>query len=220
MSPLLIGLTGQLKSGKDTVADRLVSHYGFVKIGFADTIRREIADAYNLTTFGRTLLENQDYKDKPSGMLALMECHDHVFVTYLLDTGLPHADLARKRSPRWVQQRWGDYKRATAGWDYFIKATQTTASEWMEQGRRNIVISGVRYAASAPMPTAEADMIHALGGRVVLIARPGLTQQDHSTEVPLPPECIDITIQNDQTVADLYARADLVVKLSMPRSRT
>ncbi|PXX49404.1 hypothetical protein [Aquitalea magnusonii] len=213
MSPLLIGLTGQLKSGKDTVADRLVSHHGFVKIGFADTIRREVVEAYGLTTFGKSLLENQDHKDNPTRMLTLLECRDHDFVTYLLDTGLPHADLASKRSPRWIQQRWGDYKRATAGWDYFIKVTQTTASEWMEQGRRNIVISGVRYAATAPTPTAEADMVHALGGHVVLITRPGLTQQDHSTELLLPDGCIDFTIKNNGSLNSLYMLADTLVLL-------
>jgi hypothetical protein len=220
MTPLLIGLTGQLKSGKDTVADRLVSHHGFVKIGFADTIRREVVEAYGLTTFGKSLLENQDYKDNPTRMLSLLECRDHDFVTYLLDAGLKHADLASKRSPRWVQQRWGDYKRATAGWDYFIKATQTTASEWIEHGRRNIVISGVRYAATAPTPTAEADMVHTLNGCVVLITRPGLAQQDHSTELPLPPECIDLIINNDASRDQLYVLADsLPMALVMARGR-
>ena len=215
---LLIGLTGQLKSGKDTVADRLASHHGFVKIGFADTIRREVVEAYGLTTFGKSLLENQDYKDIPTNMLGLTQCKDKEFVAYLISTGMPYASIAEKKSPRWVQQRWGDYKRATAGWDYFIKATQNAVGEWMEQGNRNIVISGVRYAATAPKPTAEADMIQALSGYVVLITRAGLAQQDHSTELPLPPECIDLTIKNDGSLNDLFLLADTLVLLPALRA--
>lgn len=36
---MLIGLTGYARSGKDTVANYLVSDYGFVRIGFADKLK-------------------------------------------------------------------------------------------------------------------------------------------------------------------------------------
>lgn len=35
----VIGLTGRAGTGKDTVADRLVSHYGFVKCSFAGPLK-------------------------------------------------------------------------------------------------------------------------------------------------------------------------------------
>lgn len=35
----IIGIHGQVGVGKDTVADHLVSQYGFVKIGFADALK-------------------------------------------------------------------------------------------------------------------------------------------------------------------------------------
>lgn len=34
----LIGLGGRLRAGKDEVADHLVAHYGFVKLGMSDTL--------------------------------------------------------------------------------------------------------------------------------------------------------------------------------------
>ncbi len=40
----LIGVLGRMGSGKDTVADHLVKHYGFVKIGLADPIKRACGD--------------------------------------------------------------------------------------------------------------------------------------------------------------------------------
>lgn len=37
---MIIGLSGQARAGKDTVADFLVKNHGFVKIAFADEIKR------------------------------------------------------------------------------------------------------------------------------------------------------------------------------------
>ncbi len=44
----LIGLTGPAGSGKDTVADFLVARHGYTKLAFADKLRAEICDAYNV----------------------------------------------------------------------------------------------------------------------------------------------------------------------------
>lgn len=38
-SPLIIGLAGKARHGKDTVADYLVQHHGFVRLAYADAIR-------------------------------------------------------------------------------------------------------------------------------------------------------------------------------------
>ena len=39
---MIIGLSGYAQSGKDTIADYLVKRYGFVKISFADPIRKAL----------------------------------------------------------------------------------------------------------------------------------------------------------------------------------
>src|SRR5579863_3132559 len=36
---VIIGITGRKRSGKDTVGNYLVEHYGFVKVSFADTLK-------------------------------------------------------------------------------------------------------------------------------------------------------------------------------------
>jgi hypothetical protein len=36
---MIVGLSGYAQSGKDTIGDYLVRHYGFVKVGFADKLR-------------------------------------------------------------------------------------------------------------------------------------------------------------------------------------
>ena len=37
---MIIGLSGYAQVGKDTVANILVEHYGYTRIGFADIIRK------------------------------------------------------------------------------------------------------------------------------------------------------------------------------------
>lgn len=39
---MILGLSGYAQSGKDTIADYLVKHYGFTKISFADPIRKAL----------------------------------------------------------------------------------------------------------------------------------------------------------------------------------
>ncbi|MBM2883970.1 hypothetical protein JFK97_06160 [Chromobacterium phragmitis] len=205
----LIGLAGPKKSGKDTIADRLVAKHGFVKIGFADKIREELIEAYGLD-WNSFLLEDQAGKDVEIPRLALAFCDDQKFIFWLLRQGRisgPQPD-ATPRSPRWLQQQWGDYRRATAGWDYFICAVR----ERIKAAVAPVVVSGLRYAASAPIPTAEADLIRQLGGWVWHIDRPGYeASAEHSTEIALPRHARDLTIDNDGSVEALLEVVELTI---------
>lgn len=46
---MIVGLSGQAGSGKDTVADFLVEHHGFVKIALADPIKRAAMEWWDFT---------------------------------------------------------------------------------------------------------------------------------------------------------------------------
>jgi hypothetical protein len=46
---MIIGITGKAGSGKDTVADILVKDHGFVRIGFADVMKRFCAEVFGFT---------------------------------------------------------------------------------------------------------------------------------------------------------------------------
>jgi hypothetical protein len=46
---MIIGMTGKAGSGKDTVADILVREHGFVKVAFADPLKRLVRDVYAFT---------------------------------------------------------------------------------------------------------------------------------------------------------------------------
>jgi hypothetical protein len=45
---LIIALSGRMGVGKDTIADYLVSNYGFVKIAFADSLKRVINELFGV----------------------------------------------------------------------------------------------------------------------------------------------------------------------------
>ncbi|QND84548.1 Deoxynucleoside monophosphate kinase [Chromobacterium vaccinii] len=203
----LIGLAGPKKSGKDTIADHLVAVHGYVKVGFADRIREELSAAFPDHDHD---FENQDMKDEPSFHLALFLCCDAGFLHWLKwrDIGTESGDRSVPHSPRWLQQHWGDYRRATAGWDYFICAVR----EQIEAAAAPVVVSGLRYAATAPIPTAEADLIRQLGGWVWHIDRPGYeSSAEHTTEIALPRHPRDLTIDNDGDVEALIEVVDLTI---------
>lgn len=44
----IIGLTGEAGSGKDTIADYLVSHHDFRKISFAEPLRRGLQAMFGI----------------------------------------------------------------------------------------------------------------------------------------------------------------------------
>lgn len=198
---ILIGLAGKKKSGKDTIADYLVSHHGFTKIGFADPIRAQVADAWALDS--TRMLEDQDIKDTPMPRLSFADCQDEQFVFWLRKNFMSESDPRYKsRSPREIQQLWGDYKRDTCGWRHFIDLVEENILTIRAANpAARIVVSGVRYAASAPSPEAEAELIRTLGGSIWHIARHGLPTGDgHSTEKPLPQHRSDRTIHNCKDV--------------------
>jgi hypothetical protein len=66
---LIIGISGQAKSGKDTAADFLVKNNGFVKVAFADPIKRMTAIAYPKMTrdhlWGSSEMRNFQIVDYP-----------------------------------------------------------------------------------------------------------------------------------------------------------
>ncbi len=87
---------------------------------------------------------------------------------------------------------------------------QRVVRDWEASGRVATAISDVRYPN-------EAAAVKDAGGIVVRIERPslvGLTGEAavHASEVPLADHLVDITIQNDGTVEELYWHASRVAR--------
>lgn len=65
----IVGFAGRAGSGKDTSADFLVNNYGFIKVAFADKMKRICADVYPLMTrehlWGPSSKRNESIKEYP-----------------------------------------------------------------------------------------------------------------------------------------------------------
>ena len=86
MPGTLIGLTGYKQVGKDTVANILVSRYGFVKTGFASPIREYVAKL-----FGWSLEELEERKEEPIEDLGGVTAR-HAMQTLGTEWGRTHID--------------------------------------------------------------------------------------------------------------------------------
>lgn len=60
---MIVGVSGKAKVGKDTMADFLVKRYGFVKVGFADPIKRVCQGVFGFTD--HQLWGPSDERDRP-----------------------------------------------------------------------------------------------------------------------------------------------------------
>jgi len=107
----IIGLIGQAGSGKDTVAALLGERGWMYQIAFADHLKTEVIEAFDLP---RTLLYTPELKEVPTEKLALRNCREAGYVAAYW--GL--ANLAAV-TPRSIMQTWGDW-RSSQDPDYFI----------------------------------------------------------------------------------------------------
>lgn len=176
----VVGISGHFSSGKDTVAQRLITRHGFVRVGFSDSLKYEVA-----TTLRKTLLA---YATERSGPISL-EHEDRVIRELLW--------VNRTTVTRALLQEWGTELRRTEDPDYWIRA-------WQEAARRfpRVVVPDVRFPN-------EAVAIRAAGGRLVLVKRPDRDGDEHASETALVAwEDWDHVFINDGTIADLHDAVD------------
>lgn len=165
---IVLALAGPKECGKDTVADFLVTHCGFVKLAFADALRAEVSDAFGIEPLH---LVRRETKEHPMSALALAKCGSDGFVGRMIinhqesgGTGV----LEAPRSPRQIMQWWGTEYRRAQDPDYWTKQTGARISYMMrERIAHRFVITDCRFDN-------EADMVRQVhGGHVWQVTRPG-----------------------------------------------
>lgn len=199
----LVALTGAAGAGKDSAADYLVAHARFAKLAFADSLRAEVAEAFDLIE-RPAILTNRDTKERPHDALALRHCASFCFIGAVAMA--THATvnsewLDAPRSPRQILQWWGtEYRRAEDS-QYWIKSLAARISARRDGGQERFVITDCRFAN-------ELAYIHAMGGKLWRLERPDLESVEgaHASAAGLPPEDAHATLANDHNLLALRTK--------------
>lgn len=166
-NPIVIALTGKPGVGKDTIADLLAPSHGFERIAFADALRREICEAWLIDL--RVLTERAT-KEWPLPVLAIGMCRDVGFISWCHEQG---ESLANPRSPRWVMQNWGDYKRRFNP-GHYADIVARWAFRQVGVSRSRMVVTDLRYPI-------ELEALTMFSPIVLRVIRSNATVLDEST---------------------------------------
>jgi hypothetical protein len=182
---VLIGISGKATAGKDAIAARLVEHWGFARVSFADGLREEVMERLPLTVGALHDLQDVhlgtcDQGDREACIREMLYVTKPLgFRQLLQEYG---TDVRRRDDPEWWTKRW---------------------TERAARGGQLVVSPDVRFPN-------EADAVKAAGGLLWRVIRPGLPDGAHESERALDGyRWWDAVIVNDGTLEDLWARVDV-----------
>ena len=182
---MLIGLVGLIGSGKDTVAERLITHYGYKRDSFAKSLKDAVSSMFN---WDREMLEgnttsSRHWREQPDKFWS--------------------EKMGKEVTPRLILQQFGTE----------IMRGQMYDGIWVDSviGRykgENTVISDTRFQN-------EIKTIKAHGGIVVLVKREPITtrveiqkQGVHQSEWDWVGSNFDYIIDNTSSLEGLNANID------------
>lgn len=172
--PNMIGLSGYARSGKDTVADFLVSDHGFTKVSFAQPMRDALYALNPLVgagwrvqnvidTYGWDYYKETDFGDEIRGLMQRLG-----------------TDVARKQ--------WYD--------GFWVDIAIEKATDLLDEGKK-VVFTDVRFPN-------EAEMIEYYNGEVWRVRRPGIfPANDHVSETGMDDYAFAKHIDNNGTLEQL-----------------
>jgi hypothetical protein len=97
---IVIGLCGEARSGKDTVAQHLVHEFGFTRIGLADGVRSAFADIDGPTWEARKELEAAGKTNRWAAQTLGTECREFVGCdTHWIDHALIKINYLARQHP-------------------------------------------------------------------------------------------------------------------------
>ena len=182
---MLIGLVGLIGSGKDTVAERLITHHGYKRDSFAKSLKDAVSSMFN---WDRELLEgntseSREWREQPDKFWS--------------------EKMGKEVTPRWVLQYFGTEVMRQGMYDAI----------WVDSviGRYKgdkTVISDTRFQN-------EIKTIKAHGGIVVLVKREEIPTREemqkqgiHQSEWDWVGSDFDYTIDNTSSLEGLDANID------------
>ena len=201
---MIIGICGLIGSGKDTIADYLVSSHGFGQDSFAASLKDTLAAVFG---WDRTMLEGRTGSSR--------KWREQVDIWWANRLGIPHL------TPRWAMQNLGTEVIR----EHFHQDIWTASVEnKLRKINNNVVISDCRFPN-------EVAAIQAAGGVVICVKRgaepdwvdlavtnpdmmPQLYPGVHASEYSWAGTKFDYIIDNNESLDMLYDQIrDLVQDL-------
>jgi hypothetical protein len=190
---MIIGLCGAQGSGKDTVANILVTKYGFVRLSFADALKDVVAILFS---WPRHMLEGDTPESRAWRLAPDAE--------WSLKTGIPGF------SPRKALQMVGtDLIRDHIYINLWTDIVEKQIAMILAANpNAKIVVSDCRFTNEV----AAVKKFH--GARLVRIVRPDcepLSSHSHLSETVDLTESVDITLVNNSTIEALKTSVEMVI---------
>jgi hypothetical protein len=141
---MIIGITGLIGSGKDTIAEYLIAQHGFKKLSFAASLKDAVAAVFG---WDRSLLEGTTKESR--------EWREEVDQWWAKKLNMPNL------TPRWVLQYWGtEVCRQGFHNDIWVASLENR----LRQAKDNVVITDCRFIN-------ELDAIKNAGGITIRVSR-------------------------------------------------
>lgn len=215
---IVVGLGGYLRSGKDTVADYLVSEYGFVKMGMSDPLHEmmmefnpfiEVTDVefcdddrfVALNDYTNNAAHSAEYRILSYGWM----------ISYSgLTEALGYVEAKKIKGYREALQKFGtDVVRNMIDENTWVKLAQKRIREQTEQGK-NVVMTAIRFKN-------EVRLMHKVDAATLWINRPGTGGESmHASENNVSYKDFGSVVENDDTLDRLYSEVDLWLEEAFP----
>lgn len=218
----VVGLGGLLASGKDTVADHLVNHYGFAKMGMSDVLHEMmlVLNPYIPVTneeFGDDKRWDRLHKalDGGTGFEPLSTSGGWHIQYKALTKTLGYVDAKEIKGYRAILQTFGtEVGRDMIDPNIWVKLAQNRILAVADKGTP-VVLTATRFPN-------EIQMMERLDGLTLWVDRPqdddGKVSEvaSHASENSVSADDFDFVMVNNGTLQDLYAKVDTWVEENFP----
>lgn len=183
----IIGVLGRKGSGKDTLADYMCANHNFKKLVLAEPLKDACKLLFNFS-------DEQLYGNLKEDIDPRWGTSPRIVLQYL------GTDIFRRDINKIIPSSAGNF------WVNLMANKYLTMIEENKGTDVKAVVSDVRFQN-------EIDRIHELGGIIIKVNRPSISNSDaHESEKNIDTLEADYVISNDGTKEELYKKLDNIIK--------
>jgi len=185
---MIIGVTGHKYNGKDTVADYYVKHYGYVKLSFANPLKKVAKILFNFN-------DRQLYGDLKEEVDARWDITPRQAMQFI------GTEMVRDNIGKLLPHIGNDF------WAY--STIQHIKEELLINPHSKFIISDVRFPNEVEMLRSVVIDSKKIPSRIIRVKRPSVPMNEsslHESEIHINNLLVDEEIINDGDLEMLYAK--------------